>query len=81
MYTLPVVLVLLEKGYVKLRRGSVRVHRAYASCVEVKNSLSSKFQEKRKKCSHTSFEVFASSEGITLVECRQRVHPSNHSYV
>jgi hypothetical protein len=64
MSILPVVLGLLEKGSVKLRRGSARVHRAYASCVEVKNSLSSKFQEKRKKCAHTSFEVFASSEGI-----------------
>jgi hypothetical protein len=29
------------------------VHRAYASCVEVKNSLSSKFQEKRQEvCPH-----------------------------
>jgi hypothetical protein len=75
MSILPVVLGLLEKGSVKLRRGSARVHRAYASCVEVKNSLSSKFQEKRKKCAHTSFEVFASSEGITLVECRPRPQP------
>jgi hypothetical protein len=75
MSILPIVLGLLEKGYVKLRRGSARVHRAYASCVEVNSSLSSNFQEKRKKCTHTSLKVFASSEGITLIECRPRPHP------
>jgi hypothetical protein len=75
MSILPVVLGLLEKGFVKLMKGSARVHRAYAICVEVKNSLSYKFQEKRKKCAHTSFEEFASSKGIILIECKPRTQP------
>ena len=75
MSILPFVLGILKKGYVKPRRGSARVHKSYASCVDVKNSLSSKFLEKWKKCTHTSFEVFVISEGIMLMEWQKRPRP------